>query len=370
MHILVMPYSYPSKYFSNRAVFISDQVDALRSCNHKVGVLGCIPKTLTDVVKSRSLKFGQLSKEKWLLSIPAVRGGQCFNELLSFKIGQSLFRQYLKSEGMPDIVHVHNASAGRLALWIKRVYRVPFVITEHSSLMWSSNELPKKEYEFVRQLYSESHCNIAVSKAFANHLSSSFQTEFKYVANVVDTAFFVPIENRKDERSSITIVSVGNLTSNKNHILLIRAVSDFILEGGNVKVVIIGDGPEKAELEKQIKLLKLDGVVTLTGGLPRQDVVRALQHADFFVLPSLKETFGVVLIEAMSCGLPVFALRNGGSESVIIDKVGMLAGSSEDFIATLPLFLQKQYDNSAIREYAEYQFSSRVIARKLIESYL
>tara|TARA_R110002072_G_scaffold255129_2_gene413849 strand:- start:2226 stop:3338 length:1113 start_codon:yes stop_codon:yes gene_type:complete len=369
MHVLVIPYNYPTKYFSHRAVFVADQVKALRYANHKVNVLGCIPKTLKDILKSKSIVFGCLSEEKWLLSIPALRGRYYFNEGLAYKIGKILFKRYIKVEGKPDVIHVHNVTAGKLALWVKKVYSIPFVVTEHSSLMWSTNQLPRKKNEFNSQVYLESHSNIAVSDTFASHLSSSYQVEFNCIPNVVNTDFFVPMLDRKNKSDVIIIASVGNLTANKNHILLIRAISAYILSGGKANVIIVGDGPEKTKLEKEVKLLKLEGVVTLTGCLSRQGVLGVLQQANCFILPSLKETFGVVLIEAMSCGLPVFALKNGGSESIVKGNVGMLALTEDKFMKLFPLFVQQSYDNVAIRQYVVDRFSSKVIALKLLSTY-
>ena len=368
MKVLIIPYNYPTVENCQKAVFIADQVQMLREHRHDVTVLGVIPKTLSDILESQSLKFGNLSNEEFLLSLPALRGLDRFNNFLQLNVGKALFRKLLKLKGKPDVIHVHNASCATLALWIKRNFDIPFVITEHSSLKW--NHLCNKSFN----LYKESKANIAVSEKFAAHLSSEYDQYFHYIPNVVDTNYFCPPQIQydndvKQDGDIITFISIGNLTKNKNHQLAIQAFKELRLKNSNIRLMIVGDGSEKNNLKRQIKELNIYNSVTLLGRQSRKNIRNLLWDADFFILPSISETFGVVLIEAMAAGLPVLSLKNGGSESIIKKEVGFLADNEESFVGFMGKLLVRKFRKKEIIEYTTSNFSPYVVCNLLEKIY-
>ena len=119
MHLLVIPDNYPTFAFPQKGIFMREQVLALRTRLNKVAVLGGVPKTFSEALKSSDFRFGRLHEEPWLLNVPSIRGLLRLNNFFSLIAGKYLFKQYLIQNGRPDIVHVHNASAGTLAVWIK-----------------------------------------------------------------------------------------------------------------------------------------------------------------------------------------------------------------------------------------------------------
>jgi len=370
MHILIIPYNYPTVELPQRAIFIADQVKALRATGNKVSVLGCIPKTINDLIKTKSFSFGLIKGQPWLLCTPAIRGWRNINDFLSLNCGKYLFKKYLKKESRPDIIHVHNSSAAKLALWIKRYYGIPYVITEHSSLLWDVSSLDNKQLLEKKTIYKESKINIAVSESFAVYLAKNFNVSFQYIPNVVDTDFFVSTEKGNSQSNIIKICSVGNLTKNKNHTLLISAVNSLIKSGINIELVIAGGGAEFSSLQAQIESLSIADKVKLLGFQSRNQVLKILQSSNYFVLPSIKETFGVVLIEAISCGLPVLALNNGGSNSIINESVGIISASEKEFLECLLTLVSNNYDRKIIKQYAVEHYSSEVIGTKLLNTYL
>ena len=112
--------------------------------------------------------------------------------------------------------------------------------------------------------------------------------------------------------------------------MLIRAFSKAFKDQPKVNLTIVGDGPEYNNLNNLIKTLKMEKQISLYGSANREEVKMLLQKSDAFVFSSQYETFGVVLIEAMACGLPVVATKCGGPESIIdSDKVGLLSEINE-----------------------------------------
>jgi len=115
------------------------------------------------------------------------------------------------------------------------------------------------------------------------------------------------------------VVSVGRLASEKGHSHLLDALAG--LDG--VQLLLVGDGPERAALETHARALGLDRRVRFLG--VREDAMAILALADACALPSLYEGFGMVVLEAMSLGVPVVASRAGGLPEVIRDgETGLL----------------------------------------------
>jgi glycosyltransferase involved in cell wall biosynthesis len=190
----------------------------------------------------------------------------------------------------------------------------------------------------------------------------------------VDCEFFNSSNNEnKEKNKEYTIFSAGNLTKNKNHSLLIHAFSRFNEFNSNSKLIIAGEGPEKAAIRNLILDLNLEDKVTLTGRLNRETIRTYYSKMDLFVLPSIKETFGVVIIEALSSGKPVVSTKCGGPEDIICEEfLGVLCDSNIDsmYCAIDLVFLNKhKYDPNKIHSYILNNFDQKQISINLVELY-
>ncbi|MDB5295792.1 MAG: family glycosyltransferase [Phycisphaerales bacterium] len=117
---------------------------------------------------------------------------------------------------------------------------------------------------------------------------------------------------------------VGRLVDWKAVDLLVAALGKAVAAGVDAELDIIGAGPTKASLEQQARDLGLTDRVTFAGWMSQADVSRRLAAADAFVLPSLYECGGAVVLEAMAAGLPVIATRWGGPADYVDDTCGVL----------------------------------------------
>jgi len=135
-----------------------------------------------------------------------------------------------------------------------------------------------------------------------------------------------------------------------------------------IKLTIVGDGDERRRLEELTKELGIENQVVYSGKAERDTIKELLHSADGLVHSSSYETFGVVLIEALSCGLPVLSTRNGGAESILISEdCGILSESDVDnYAANLQQFMKKiknsEYDKFVIRNYVVENFSISKVA--------
>ena len=149
-------------------------------------------------------------------------------------------------------------------------------------------------------------------------------------------------------------------------------MGDIVKKRKDVICFIIGDGKlEGTELNKQIKSAGLQDHVRLVGGKPHNDIPIWMNACDVFVLPSLRESFGVVQIEAMACGKPVVATRNGGSEEIIIsDDCGLLCepGNSKNLAESILLGINNKYNQNKLINYAK-SYSYNNISKEICSIY-
>ena len=121
------------------------------------------------------------------------------------------------------------------------------------------------------------------------------------------------------------LVSVGRLAEEKNVKTLLSAVAQVMSQCDDVRLMLIGDGPQRAELEQYARELGIAGKAKFTGRVPFDQVPNYLKAADLFCFASITETQGLVTMEAMAAGLPVVAVdASGTSDSVEHDQQGLL----------------------------------------------
>ncbi len=111
--------------------------------------------------------------------------------------------------------------------------------------------------------------------------------------------------------------------------MLLAALAEVFRCWPEGRVVLLGEGPEEAALREQAEALGIAGRVTFGGFVGQADVRDWLQRARLFVLPSLEEGQGVVVLEALACGTPVVASRVGGIPEMVTPEVGQLAAPGD-----------------------------------------
>lgn len=146
------------------------------------------------------------------------------------------------------------------------------------------------------------------------------KTKCIYIPNVID--------NLPDKRSKLNnknIITIGRLSPEKGQKDLIDVFKMVNKELPKTKLFIVGDGPLKKELENYTKELKLTDKIIFTGFLGNKEKEKYILDSSIFILPSYTESFGLVLIEAMSYGLPCIAFDSSdGARELLKNNVGIL----------------------------------------------
>ena len=414
MHILIIPSEeFVPAYAPLAGIFQYHQAMILKEAGHKVGVISigqsftipmiikglalkCLGKkagNLADDYSSRQLvklgyrKIFKIAKylaryTKDDIPVYKIEGFYFFrqkenkNHFGWIKAGLAAFKNYYKDEGMPDIVHAHNAIyAGMLAQKIKEKYGIPYVITEHSTAFAQKKIEDKGLIKRMYSAYQSSKGLFAVSRPFCELLNRTFGfNEFKCLYNVLDPY----LEKQSDQtlwkkEPEFTFLNIAHLHPKKDHQTLIKAFKKVSTQSTRTKLWIGGSGELDRELKEMVRAEGLEQKIFFLGELNRDAVIQYLLAADCFVLSSKIETFGVVVIEAMLFGKPVIATRCGGPEDFITEKTGIVVEKQNiEQLADAMLQminLSEQYQPDAIREYTIACFGKDKFLRNIKSIY-
>jgi glycosyltransferase involved in cell wall biosynthesis len=144
----------------------------------------------------------------------------------------------------------------------------------------------------------------------------------EFVENGVDLdRFQVGASGTRKEK--VDIIYVGRLVDWKRVDLLLDACARLIANVG-FRLHIVGDGPLRGALERQVRQLSLTSHVEFRGWLPQTEAAELLRNSDIMVLPSMLECGGAVVLEAMASGVPVIATKWGGPADYIVEDTGVL----------------------------------------------
>jgi len=219
---------------------------------------------------------------------------------------------------------------------------------------------------------------VAVSGAVQDHLLQTGvpAERITVVHNGIDVQAIdrALVQSTPGHGNGIHFVTVGSLTKRKGHATLIRAVAQ-IPAAIPLRVTIVGDGPERAELVALIAEAGVAGRVELAGY--RSDAWAFLADADAYVQPSLHESFGISVLEAMAARLPVVASRTGGIPEIVTSEENSILVPPGDADALAAALIRIASDaalrerlGAAARERVESAFTIEQTARNYERLYL
>jgi glycosyltransferase involved in cell wall biosynthesis len=384
---MFIPSWYPSAGKPVAGIFFRDQAEAIAAAGADCAVLVAEQRAHRTALASspfthrfqvtESVVNGvrELRSHGWTVPSRLART----NKLIFEAQCRALTRHWEARYPKPDIIHAQCAMwAGCAARAIATRWRVPYVLTEHMSA-FARGQIRSWQKPFIADVNRGAVRLLAVSQALACHMRPYANGRpIDIVPNVVDTEFFAPSPRPADHATSpFTFLSVGALVPNKGFDVLLRAFASAFLDDAKVRLQIGGQGPERAKLQELARELGIAGQVELHGSMSREQVRTAMQRAQCFVSSSIVETFGVVLIEAMACGLWVIATDAGGPRDFVGGEVGDLVANGDE--RALALAMQRFYRSSANVINGQHAVASRrlvverfgrvAVAQRLLQVY-
>lgn len=276
---------------------------------------------------------------------------------------------------IPDILHVHVYAFGALAVILGKYFGVPVAITAHSSTV-AKNQLNRRQQLLARIAFNGADVVLPVSDMLRQAIrQNGCKGRLQVLPNVVDTNIFYPRHCDYSEQRLKQILFVGSLESShkKGIPYLLEALTELKQERADWHLHIIGDGDAKAWYEMAVDDFKLCSSVTFHGFKSKLEVAKSMGRCDFFVLPSVIETFSVVLIEALASGKPVVATTSGGPDEFITQEVGILVPPKnvEALRNAINYMLDHYVDYSPTKlaDYVNQRFSHKVVGSMLNEVY-
>jgi 1,2-diacylglycerol 3-alpha-glucosyltransferase len=182
------------------------------------------------------------------------------------------------------------------------------------------------------------------------------------------------IRDRKGWNEVRVMISVGRLAQEKNWPVLLEAAAFVLEDHPELRVVILGDGPDRDELEEYTRELGIEEKVEFVGKVDFEEIPSYLKAADIFGFSSFTETQGLVSLEALAAGLPVVAVNASGTRDVVEDgRTGILTDNSSEALASgIRQLLEDKSLYDRLRSEAvsgAAKFDILVQAQKLVEVY-
>ncbi|MGB2827239.1 MAG: glycosyltransferase family 4 protein [Dehalococcoidales bacterium] len=261
-----------------------------------------------------------------------------------------------------DIIHSHIFPAMVCGALSKRKKKLLITlqggdIGEYKESGWF---IRTAETPFIRWSLKKADLVHCVSTHIAKAAKKLGAGEVNIVPNGVDTAIFRPGDKYQLRKKlgyglkDKIVVSTSRLTPKNGLDYLIKALAPL----GNVKLIIIGEGEQRKNLESMIQDLKLSNRVFLPGALPHQELPQYLAIADAFCRPSVNEGFGISFIESMACRIPTIGTAVGGITDIINHGENGILVPPEDTRALSRVLKRVIEDDGLAKKIAEKGFQT------------
>lgn len=262
--------------------------------------------------------------------------------LMAFPIVNKLLRQQKF-----DICQVFfGIPSGPLGYWIKKRYKVPYVIRFGGGDIPGFQERFTKVYKFInpflKVIWRNADALVANSEGLQQMALGFYdKSEVKIIPNGVDTDFFLPLDRIEKEHSQINMLFVSRLIERKGLQFIIPELKKLIENSEKkIKLIVVGDGPYREQLEKIAVENDVMEYISFEGYKNKDELLVYYQNADIFILPSKKEGMPNVVLEALSCGLPIVMTPCEGAKELVSDN-GIIA-SQQEFAGVLETLIKNE----------------------------
>jgi len=369
MRILFLTNAYPDFDSSYRGIFIKKMASLLKTDGYDIAVV--TPKIYRESPAfeeqdgMKVYRFPFFSGNRLLIEydkIPYLR--MCFYYISGFLLTLYAFLRH-----RCQMIHVHWAiPTGLIGVGIAFLSRKPFMVTIHGSdfrLAMDESSFLKRIFLYVCKRANHIHCvsegmrrgleDLGINGGRISAFPMGIEGDFLNKEGAQRAGF--------DNRPT-TILSNRNLLPIYNVSLFIRAIPLVLREESKVKFLVAGDGPEREELEKEAKNLRIEDFVQFLGRIPHDAMLNLLSQTDIYVSTSLHDGTSVSLLEALGSGaFPVVTDIPSNREWISDGENGFLVPTDKE--RTLAIQIIKAIRNRSMAEQAR-QKNLRLVTEKVL----
>ena len=358
--------------------------NALEKKNHEVYLV---------TVNDSSIKY-DYDEENHILKIPSIPIG-LYDYRLS-RIYSLKMINLIKSWNL-DVIHSHTElGIGICARLVAKQFNIPLIHTYHTMYKDYTHYVThghfdkssKKIVEYLTKFYCDTTATELIVPT--NKTYRLFKENYKFEKNIhiIPTGievgrFFKENVNKKEvdrlrknlnlSKRDTVIIFVGRLAQEKNIEFLLNAEKKIINNHSNIKLLIVGDGPDKEKLEMFSRKLGIERNVIFTGKVAWDDMPVYYQLANFFATASKTETQGLTVIEAMAAGITPVCIRDEAFLTAITDNLnGFIFDNIDEYVEIILKLEKNKQERAKISGQARIQaehFSSAQFADNVLVVY-
>ena len=339
IHVIHVTYDYPND---------------VENSGQELNSIGQLSEQIVYFKKKKSLKAKLTNQLRWLANY------------------KKAIRNYIIKNGKPDLVHLHvPMKAGVLALWMKKSYKISYIVTEHWGIYnhivedkYASKSIAFKKY--TKKIFERASKFISVSDYLAKGINRQIcKKDYVVIPNAVDTDLFY---YKEKEASAFRFIHVSNMVPLKNAEGILRSFKNFIQQNINAELIMVGDiGPQIRDYAQTLSFPA--GAIKFLGEIPYTQVAAEMQKADCLLLFSNIENSPCVIGEALCCGLPVITTNVGGIPELTSESNSLLIESKDEDALTQAMHEMvggiNNYNRKKIAENAISKFSYSVIGKQI-----
>lgn len=303
MKIAILVNFFPPKWIAGTEIATYNLADHLARRGHEVHVITSHDAGLPELSKENGFYIHRIT---W----PKIR----FLGILTFCAKICLKMRKIK----PDIIHAQNLGVAIPTLTSARILKIPSVVWGRGSDVYLPDRFTRMTSKSILQ---NADTVLALTEEMKQKMREMCDRDISVVPNGIDLERFKISSRGIKEGKAKTIIFVGRLHPVKGVQYLIEAMAIVHQQMPDVKLIIVGDGAERAMLEELAERLNLSDCIQFAGKVPQESIPQLMHQADVFALSSLSESFGIVNLEAMAAGLPIVATKVGGIPDVVEEGV-------------------------------------------------
>ena len=378
MKVLVASRLYPSSAYPSRGTFVHEQARFL-SAHCDLEIVSPIPYFPPLPGGGRWSAYGRVGQRETLDGLEV-----CYPRYLSLPrrlLFTGLWRRYLgalrRAVGpAPDLIHAHLAYPdGLAAVEHGRKINRPVVISVHGHDVREIPDARPAWRALVARALQGAEMVIASSGDVRERVRDLGVADHRIrsIPQGVDCSLFRGAD-RKPGADGWQLLYVGRFDPRKGVGVLLDAMHEIRRERDDVRLRLVGGSPVSGAAADFAELARgLEDCVEFVDEKSHGEIPALMAASDLFVLPSFYDSFGIVLVEAMSCGLPVVATRCGGPEDIVEEGTGILVpvGDAAALARGILTALREygDFDRGEIRRRVEERYDYRGVAKRIYGVY-